>query len=76
MTRHTTTGNSRPHIVHPGYQHASRHSSRWERLEPKSWLARNWFWLALAIATVLAFDHAMTTDARANCGGGYEHEGC
>ena len=29
-----THGNSRPHIVHPGYQHASRHSSRWERQEP------------------------------------------
>ena len=37
--RHTTTGNSRPHIVHPGYQHASRHSSRWERPagEPSLW---------------------------------------
>ena len=32
--RHTTTGNSKPWVVHPGYQHASRHSSRWERQEP------------------------------------------
>lgn len=26
-----TTGNSHPHVVHTGYQSASRHSSRWER---------------------------------------------
>lgn len=24
MSRHTTTGNSRPHIVHPGYQYTMR----------------------------------------------------
>ena len=37
--RYHTSGNSRPHIVHPGYQHASRHSSRWERPEgePSLW---------------------------------------
>lgn len=31
MTRFTSTGNTRPHIVHNGYQHTSRQSSRWER---------------------------------------------
>ncbi len=31
MARYTTTGNTRSHIVHPGYQDRSRFSSRWER---------------------------------------------
>lgn len=30
MTRYTTTGSVRTHIVHHGYQDRSRFSSRWE----------------------------------------------
>lgn len=73
--RHTTTGCDKPWRA-LGYQDRTRVDGPLHRDEPHTWLARNWFWLALAIATVLAFDHAMTTDSHANCGGGYEHEGC
>ena len=39
MSRVQTSGTTRSHIVHTGYQHQSRYSSRWEHSpEPISWL--------------------------------------
>ena len=55
MARYTTTGNTRSHIVHPGYQDRSRFSSRWERPAGEiSFAAGSTLLIALfALATLL-----------------------
>lgn len=51
MTRYTTTGNSRTHIVHHGYQDRPRVPGPIQPMEPldnTSW--RAWAWICLAIS--------------------------
>lgn len=53
MTRYTTTGNSRPHIVHHGYQDRPRVPGPLEPMEPldnTSW--RAWARICLIVAAV------------------------
>ena len=64
--RHTTTGNSRPHIVHTGYRYESARHAKWEADTTPLRIPR-WFWVGLILALVLVGNHAMKSDARNLC---------
>lgn len=67
MTRYTTSGSVRTHIVHHGYQDRSRFSSRWERPAGEPSLAAGSALLiglfALAVLMLVCFSAPQSSDA-------------